>query len=330
MKILGIETSCDDTSVAVIENGSKVVAEATVRQTEIHEKFGGIVPEVASREHMSFLFPLLTKIMQKAKVSPSGLALLAVTVGPGLKGSLLVGVKTASTLSYLWNKKIVPVNHLEAHLYASLLGTQKKWRFPLLGLVASGGHTTLVLSPRKGRFRVLGETRDDAAGEAFDKIAKLLDLGYPGGPAIERFAAQAKGTPRAFLPRPMEGSDNFDFSFSGLKTAVKKALTEGRTRKEVACDAQAAIVDVLVGKLWRAYQEFQPRQLVLGGGVMANRLLRRKIEESFNGQVEVLIPEFKYSLDNAAMVAGAAYFLKDRATRWDNLKIQSDLSFAKL
>jgi len=329
MKILGIETSCDDTAVAVVENGRKTVAEAVVRQTEIHQQFGGVVPEVASREHLSFLFPLIEEVMQKAKAVPSDIGLLAATIGPGLKGSLLVGVQTASTLSYLWKKKVVPINHLQAHLFASLLDTDRKWHFPLLGLVVSGGHTSLALVKSYDDFKVLGETRDDAAGEALDKIAKLLGLGYPGGPIIDREAAKVKRKIRPFLPRPMIESRDFDFSFSGLKTAVKYILRR-KKKDEIIFDAQEAIVDVLVNKLAEAYQKFQPKQIIVGGGVIANSRLRTKILETLGDKTEVILPKPCHSLDNAAMVAGAAYFLRERAVEWYNLKVKSDLAFAKI
>ncbi len=324
--VLGIETSCDDTGVAIVENGRRVVFDQTIRQTELHKKFGGVVPEVASREHLISLFSLLQTVWPKTKLSPKKLDLVAVTVGPGLRGSLLVGLKTAQTLAWLWGKKIVPVNHLQAHLFASLLESKIRWRFPLLGMVVSGGHTSLVLVKAYDQFRLLGETRDDAAGEAFDKIAQLLNLGYPGGPVVEKMAAATKSQPKPFLPRPMSESPDLDFSFAGLKTAVKYALPK-YSRKILAKEAQEAITDSLVEKLVLAYQKFKPEQIVLGGGVMANRRLREKIQARLAGQARILLPALRYTLDNAAMIAGAAYFLRERATSWYNLEVKSDLPF---
>jgi N6-L-threonylcarbamoyladenine synthase len=329
LTILAVESSCDDTAVAIVKNGRQVLADLVMRQTEIHKKFGGIVPEVASREHLSFIFPLIKEALTKAKLTPKEIDLLAVTAGPGLRGSLLVGVKTIETLSYLWRKKVVPVNHLQAHLFAGLLNSGAAWQFPVLALVVSGGHTDLVLVKNYLNYKILGETRDDAAGEAFDKIAKLLNLPYPGGPAIERAAAKVKKEVQAFLPRPMIGSSDFDFSFAGLKTAVKAALSK-KSRAEIAVDAQNAIVEVLSSKLLRAYRRFKPKMVLLGGGVSANKLLRRSVQKLLGGKVSVIIPEFKYSVDNAAMVAAAAYFLKERACQWYNLSVESDLSFAKV
>ncbi len=350
MRILGIETSCDETAAAVVEDGVRILSNVVASSAELHQKTGGIIPEVAAREQVRCIIPVIeealkdTKILgyydtkKKKKKSPNILVsqypsidAIAVTIGPGLIGSLLVGVETAKTLAYVWQKPIVPVNHLQAHLYANWLERKhtkhKVPDFPAIGLVVSGGHTELVLMKGHGKFQWLGGTRDDAAGECFDKTARLLGLGYPGGPAIAASAAKfeirnshSEGISRSEqfeikLPRPMIHTKDFDFSFSGLKTAVinlTKKLKNQETEKrkaEIAAAVQQAIVDVLAEKTLRAAEKYQVKSILLAGGVAANKQLREQMREAIGDKrYEIRIPPPKLCTDNATYIAGYAYF----------------------
>lgn len=311
--ILGIETSCDETAVAVVADGHRILANLIASQIELHAQFGGVVPEVASRRHLETINPLLNRALREAGVSWSQIDGVAVTQGPGLLGSLLVGVMTAKALAFALGVPLLAVNHLEAHIYANFLVTPHL-SFPLLCLVVSGGHTDLFYLPRHGTYHLLGRTRDDAAGEAFDKVARVIGLGYPGGPAIER--AAAGGNPAAVpLPRAYLEEGSYDFSFSGLKTAVvnylARAEREGIEVKvaDLAASFQQAVVDVLVEKVMRAADALRPAGIMLAGGVAANRLLRETLlARAEPAGFRVHVPPPVLCTDNAAMVACAGYY----------------------
>jgi N6-L-threonylcarbamoyladenine synthase len=311
MLILGIESSCDETAVAVVEDGARVLSNEVASQVRLHERFGGVVPELASRAHLKIIAPLFRSALAKANCSLDQMDVIAVTVGPGLVGSLLVGISFAKALAYVKRKPLVPVHHLEGHIYANFL-TSSKLRFPFVALVASGGHTDLIECQGPLQYRTLGRTRDDAAGEAFDKVAKALNLGYPGGPAIE--CSAANGNPAAFgFPRPMLADSGLDFSFSGLKTAVLYCLEDIRKTQDpaertadIAASFQAAVAEVLAEKCRRAVQTTGVGSLALGGGVIANNSVREAIRNSAG--CEVFIPPAEYCLDNGAMTALAGHY----------------------
>lgn len=316
MRVLGIETSCDETSAAVVEDGRRILSNVVVSQEELHREFGGIFPEVASRQQVMAILPVVERSLERAGVNWSGLDGLAVTYGPGLAGSLLVGVNAAKGMALASGLPLLGVNHLEGHLYANWLTGQGDPALPAVGLIVSGGHTQLLLMEGHGRYRLLGQTLDDAAGEAFDKVARLLGLGFPGGPAIERAAGrgdpQAAPMPRAWL----EGS--YDFSFSGLKTAVLREVEErfgpdqpphGDGISDVAAGFQASVVDVLVEKTVQAALEFEVSEVLLTGGVAANRPLRAALAERLAKEdLRLRTPPLGLCTDNAAMIAAAGYF----------------------
>lgn len=317
MLILGIDTSCDDTSASVVED-RKILSNIVSSQIEFHKKYGGVVPEIASRKHMEWIWDVTEKALKEANKTLENIELIAVCHGPGLIGSLLVGVCFAKALSYASEKSLVGVNHLEGHIQAIFL--EKEYpEFPFLTLIVSGGHTSLYRVDDFGVYRELGRTRDDAAGEAYDKVAKMLGIGYPGGPAIERLARQ--GDPQKFkLPRPYL-SENFDFSFSGLKTAVKVLLKklgfqEGNVpeeiKKHISASFQASIIDVLIEKIKRAVKEEKLPRVVITGGVAANTELRNRAMSLKDEALEVYFPSKALCTDNAAMIAIAGYhkFLK--------------------
>ena len=314
MKILGIETSCDETGAAVVEDGRRVLSNVVASQVRVHARYGGIVPEVASRHHLEGLVPVVEAALKEARCCWSDLDAVAVTYGPGLSGSLLVGVNLAKALAFARSLPLVGVHHLEAHNYANWLddGGPAPRGFPVLALIVSGAHTDLVLMEEHGLYRRLGRTRDDAAGEAFDKVGRFLGLGYPGGPAIERAAASV-GRPSLRLPRAWLG-DAHDFSFSGLKTAVLRLARqqggEPLPVAEVAAAFQEAVVDVLVTKAVRAARREGVSQILLSGGVAANTALREALTR--RSPVPVLVPSPVLCTDNGAMVAGCAYFRLQR------------------
>ncbi len=322
MTILGIETSCDETAVAVVEKdrrGLRVRSSVITSQISTHRKFGGVVPEVAAREHVGAIVPLMNLALKEAETPLKRIDLIAVTRGPGLFSALSVGVETARTLSLATGIPLIGVNHIEGHLAANWLNRSAvDVRFPVLGLVVSGGHTELIEAERPGGWRLAGRTRDDAAGEAFDKVAKLLGLPYPGGPAIAKTAA--RGDPNRFpFPRPMENSVGFDFSFAGLKTSVLYFLKKRRWTNrppakalpDLCASFQQTVVDVLVAKTLRAVKKFQPKTVLLAGGVAANQELRRQLRQAIATkapQTAYLEPALQYCTDNAAMIAAAAAF----------------------
>ncbi len=306
--ILGIETSCDETAAAVVIGGHLVRSSIVSSQVDIHARFGGVVPEIASRAHVDLLTPVVAEALVEAGVDGPDLHAVAATVGPGLVGSLLVGVSSAKALALVWGIPFVAVNHLEAHLYAALV-EDPTLELPLVALLVSGGHTLLISMEGHGRYRLLGSTLDDAAGEAFDKVARYLGLGYPGGPAIDRVAMEGDPQSIAF-PRSML-TDGLDFSFSGLKTSVVNYVRKHPevATADVAASFQEAVVDVLVAKARRAAHQTGAKGLVLGGGVAANSLLRERflsacVEDGIHG----FLPSRSMCTDNAAMVAAAAWW----------------------
>ncbi len=309
MKVLGVETSCDETAAAVVADGREVLSEIVRSQVPLHAPFGGVVPEVAARAHLEVLPAAIDAVLRQARVDWPDLELLGVTRGPGLIGALLVGVNLVQGIGLARNLPVIGVSHLAAHVYAAFL-EDRVLVPPFLGLVVSGGHSDLVVMEDWGRFRVLGRTRDDAAGEAFDKVARLLELGYPGGLAVDQLATS--GNPRAFR-FPRATVPGYDFSFSGLKTAVRNQVRNLEPlspdlRADLAASFQEAIADALVDKLVRAIEQEGYGRVVLGGGVAGNTRLRALVRERLPAGCRLIIPPPARCADNAAMVAAAAFF----------------------
>lgn len=323
MKILAIETSCDETAAAIVKDGRRVISNVIASQIDLHAKTGGVVPEVAAREHVLKMLPVLDECLELAKCSWSDIDALAVTKGPGLVSSLIIGTETASVISYVKSLPLIPVQHISGHIYSNWLDHEEDIEFPLLVLTVSGGHNELILMRGHHDFEVLGETRDDAAGEAFDKVARLLGLGYPGGPIISKTANS--GDASAFkLPRIMLEKDSLDFSFSGLKTAVLSEVMKFNTNEagqgelsekvkaDLAASFQDAVVEVLVAKLRRAADKHDVREVHLAGGVSANLRLRELAEREFEGMKLRYPKSILYCTDNAAMIGSSAYFLAQK------------------
>ncbi|HAM80887.1 tRNA (adenosine(37)-N6)-threonylcarbamoyltransferase complex transferase subunit TsaD [Ornithinibacillus bavariensis] len=306
--ILGIETSCDETAVAIVKNGREIISNVVASQIESHKRFGGVVPEIASRHHVEQITLVLEEAFQESDLSFNDIDAIAVTEGPGLVGALLIGVNAAKALAFANNKPLVGVHHIAGHIYANRL--MEEFQFPLLALIVSGGHTELVLMKEHGSYEVIGETRDDAAGEAYDKVARMLNLPYPGGPHIDRLARE--GEISIDFPRAWLEEDSYDFSFSGLKSAVinkiHNANQKGITLKpeDIAASFQASVIDVLVTKTVKAAKQYQVKQVIVAGGVAANRGLRAELEARFSETgIPLLIPPLKLCTDNAAMIAAA-------------------------
>lgn len=329
--LLAIETSCDETGLAVMQREGeeiRVLSQALASQTDIHALTGGVVPEVAAREHTKVFRPLLQQVLREANVEVDG---IAVTVGPGLIPALAVGVTAAQTLAYAWNKPIIPVHHIEGHIYSALMPSPI---FPVLALIVSGGHTMLIEMKDHLQYKVLGETRDDAAGEAFDKVARLLGLPYPGGPALSELAGS--GDPKAFtFPRPMLNSGDLDFSFSGLKTAVLHALRDHPeiTKPNIAASFQQAVVDSLVKKTLQAYQKIQPNVVVLAGGVAANKLLRQDLQvaiEKLGGTLR--IAPLSLCGDNAVMIGQVGFiaYEQGRTKSWREIDAKARINIESM
>jgi len=329
MNVMGIETSCDETGVALYSTERGLIAHALHSQVDLHAVYGGVVPEIASRDHIRMLLPLIQQVLNEAAIERPDA--VAYTAGPGLIGALMVGGGTASGLSLAWDCPVVAVHHMEGHLLAPMLEDDPP-EFPFLALLVSGGHTMLVAVHALGDYRLLGTTLDDAVGEAFDKTAKLLDLGYPGGPALAALAEQ--GNDQAFVfPRPMLKKPGFDFSFSGLKTAVmlevRKAQAAGTLcRADVAASFQRAAVDTLVTRAIKAARSEGLERIVVAGGVGANKLLRRDIAARFDGTV--YYPRMEFCTDNGAMIAVAGALRLAEAGRADDIKVQARWSLADL
>lgn len=335
MKILGIETSCDETAAAVVEDGRQILSNVVASQIDIHRQFGGVVPEVAARSHIEQMLPVVQKALDDAKLDWNDIDGIAVTAGPGLLGSLLIGTLTAKTLAEVKNKPLYAIDHVEAHVYANFLDSRpglSQPDFPLLALIVSGGHSQFVLFTDHGKYEVLGQTKDDAAGEAFDKVAKLLDLGFPGGPAIAKAALQGNQTAYK-LPKAKLGTDSLDFSFSGLKTAVLRLAQElygqnqdtglknqelykipshqlavgltAQQKNDIAASFQKTIIDDLVDRAAIAVKKHNPKSVVIAGGVAANQKLREELQS----RIPLLLNYAPMNLctDNAAMIAALGY-----------------------
>ena len=306
--ILGIETSCDETAASVVKNGNQVLSSVVASQIESHKRFGGVVPEIASRHHVEQITLVVEEAIKKAAISWDELDGIAVTQGPGLVGALLVGINAAKALAFAHGLPLIPVHHIAGHIYANRLVADLT--FPLLALIVSGGHTELILMREHGNYEVIGETRDDAAGEAYDKVARTLNLPYPGGPQMDRLAQAGNDT--LHFPRAWLEPDSYDFSFSGLKSAVINTMHNAEQRGEtylpedVAASFQASVIDVLVEKTMRAAEAFQVKQLILAGGVAANKGLRAALETaSQKAGLPFVVPPLSLCTDNAAMIAAA-------------------------
>ena len=308
--ILGIESSCDETSVSIVKNGTEDISTVVLSQMDTHANYGGVVPEIASRMHVENITLVIQQCLEKANMSMNDITAIAVTYGPGLIGSLLVGVVAAQTLSYVYNKPLVPVHHIAGHIYANNL--TRKMEFPLLALVVSGGHTELVYMQDNYSFKKIGGTLDDAVGEAYDKVARVIGLPYPGGPLVDKLSYEGKDN--YDLPLPKD-DDSYDFSFSGLKSAVINLVHNEKQRgneinqADLACSFQNRVVQILSKKTLKALKEFNVKNLIVAGGVAANSGIRNNLEKlcSENG-VNLTVPELKYCTDNATMIASAGYY----------------------
>ncbi|MDD5084055.1 MAG: tRNA (adenosine(37)-N6)-threonylcarbamoyltransferase complex transferase subunit TsaD [Candidatus Moranbacteria bacterium] len=373
--ILAIETSCDETAVAIVSHSPKateVLSNIVSSQIALHAPFGGVVPDLAAREHAKNILPVLKEALASAHISKKDVTAIAIANGPGLIPALLIGTIAAKTLAYVWNKPLLGIHHIEGHIYANFISeksdnqhpiTKKAIEFPLLALVVSGGHTQLVLMRNHFDYEILGETQDDAAGEAFDKVAKMLGLPYPGGPIVAKRADAFRSTINSQqsakplrptdnatrFPRPMIHSKDYNFSFSGLKTSVLYTIKKhpGHAKdeqfmNEICYEFQEAVIETLVTKTRRAIEEFHPKTLVIAGGVSANTALRARLQhmvhENFP-QTTFITPEFAYSLDNAAMIAAAAAFRWERMSEeqrataqenWKTLLADSNLTLQDL
>lgn len=360
MRILGIETSCDETAASIIEGRGdkiKVLSNIISSQIEIHKKYGGVVPEVAAREHVLNILPVVNEALNKAGIkreeASKKIDAISVATGPGLVTSLIAGIETAKILSYAWNIPVISVNHIEGHIYANYIDSENI-KLPALILTVSGGHTQLVLMIDHGAFTTVGETRDDAAGEAFDKAAAMMKIGYPGGPNVAFQATKVKSPPpwrgkqkskvkSIVLPRPMINSKDYDFSFSGLKTAILYELQKDPTSPfnskglrgagknwkkripEYCAEFQQAVIDVLIKKTLKAAKDLKVKTVMLSGGVSANKELRDQMEKAVedSGGIQFTMPDLKYTTDNAAMIAAAGYYkARDKKfTPWKKLKV---------
>jgi len=365
MYILGIESSCDETAASVIaiskNKNISVLSNVISSQIEIHRKYYGVVPEVAAREHVLNVIPVVNEALEKAGIAPADLSAIAVTAGPGLVTSLIIGGETARVLACAWKKPLIAVNHIEGHICANFVGAKNKVEFPALVLTVSGGHTNLVLMTDYLHYEIVGETLDDAAGEAYDKGAKMMDLGYPGGPIVAQYAAEylqqkdsrfpirsgmtsggsgmtKKGSEmteeKITLPRPMLNSANLNFSFSGLKTALLYQLKKDKNWKkkipQYCYEYQQAILDVLIGKAIKAAKKYNVKTIMLAGGVSANMELRRQMEIEIIKKLPTVafnFPSMAYTTDNATMIAVAGYFkyLKKDFVAWDDFKVDCNI-----
>jgi N6-L-threonylcarbamoyladenine synthase len=344
--ILGIESSCDETAAAIIETDKdnkqiRVLSNIISSQIKIHQKYGGVIPEVAAREHVINILPTIETAISKAGIKKEGISAISVTSGPGLITSLISGVETAKSLSITWAKPLISVNHIEAHIYANFINDLANISYPAVILTVSGGHTTLLKMNKSKKIEILGETRDDAAGEAYDKGAKMLGLGYPGGPIISKYAKEyeknienKKKHLSIKLPRPMINSNNCDFSFSGLKTALLYEIKKDKNwKKNIPAYAycyQNAIIDTLVAKTIYAAKLSKAKTVMLSGGVSANKELRNKLNnklrKEFSNNIEFVCPKLPYTTDNAAMVAAAGCFKYKNKQFIDYKKLKADPS----
>lgn len=310
INILAIESSCDETSVSIIRNGKEEITTVVLSQIDIHKKYGGVVPEIASRNHIKNITIILETVLKNAKMTMDDIDCFAVTYGPGLIGSLLIGLQAAKTLAFIYNKPLIPVHHIAGHIYANALETD--FKFPLITLVVSGGHTDLIYMDDHYSFKKIGSTLDDAVGEAYDKVARVIGLGYPGGPEIDKLAQEGKD--KYDLPLPLN-DDSYNFSFSGIKSAVINLIHNEKQRgneinkENLATSFQNRVVEILTKKTMKLVEEYNVKQLLISGGVAANKGLRNRfIELCEEKGIELSIPKIKYCTDNAAMIGVAAYY----------------------
>jgi N6-L-threonylcarbamoyladenine synthase len=314
MIILGVETSCDETSVAVVKDGKQILSNIVFSQIDIHQKYGGVVPEIASRHHIEKIIYVFDQAIKESQITLSEIDAIAVTVNPGLVGSLLVGYSAASALALAFHKELIEVDHIHGHIYANYL--EGDFKFPLLALVVSGGHTQLILMKEHMDFEIIGETLDDAVGEAYDKVARVLGIGYPGGPIIDQLAKIGKPTYK--LPIAWLDKDSYNFSFSGLKSAVTNLVNTQQMKhipinhEDLAASFQESVITVLVEKTMKAIHEYNIKQVVIAGGVAANSALRETMQQRISqlNDVKLTVPSLKYCTDNAAMIAVGGYFYK--------------------
>lgn len=329
MKILAIESSCDETSMSIIEDGTKDLGTVILSQIDIHKLYGGVVPEIASRAHVENITIVLEETLKKSNLTIDDIDAIAVTQGPGLIGSLLVGVIAAKTLSYIYNKPLIPVHHIAGHIYANNL--VKRMEFPLIALVVSGGHTELIYMKEDYSFEKIGGTLDDAVGECYDKVARVLNLPYPGGPRIDKLAEEGNDT--YSLPKPLD-DESYNFSFSGIKSAViNLAHNESQKgndirEKDLACSFQNRVVDVITRKTIQAIEEYNVKNLILAGGVAANSGIRNSLEEACkNKNINFTMPPLIYCTDNAAMIGAAAYYANEKGIKADlNLNAKANIN----
>lgn len=321
MYILGIESSCDESAASVLKaSGQKteILSNVISSQIDIHAQYGGVIPEIAAREHVLNILPTIETALKQAKIQAKDLKAIAVTQGPGLLSSLIAGVETAKSLSIIWNRPLIPVHHIIGHIYANFISTEKQAKFPLLALVVSGGHSNIIYMSDHYKFKIIGETKDDAAGEAYDKAAKMMGLSYPGGPIIAKYADEFRFSGKTCnieLPRPMLNSPDFNFSFSGLKTALLYKLQKDKKWKERIseyCFAfEEAVIDTLSHKIIKAARKYPVKSILLAGGVAANHALRAKLMTEISEKLpetKLYLPNLSYTTDNAAMIASAGYF----------------------
>lgn len=308
--VLAFESSCDETSVSIIKNGYDELSTVVLSQMDIHANYGGVVPEIASRNHVENITLVIEEALTKAKLSMDDIDAIAVTYGPGLIGSLLIGLQAAKTLAFIYNKPLVPVHHIAGHIYANNL--TKSMEFPLLALVVSGGHTEIVYMKEDYSFKKIGGTLDDAVGEAYDKVARVLDLNYPGGPLVDALAH--KGEDTYDLPLPLD-DNSYNFSFSGLKSAVinlvhnEKQRGNEIIRENLACSFQNRVIEIITKKTMKALKEYKVKNLIVAGGVSANRGLRERLGVlCSDNEINLTVPQLKYCTDNAAMIGAAGYF----------------------
>ncbi|MDE6583967.1 MAG: tRNA (adenosine(37)-N6)-threonylcarbamoyltransferase complex transferase subunit TsaD [Anaeroplasmataceae bacterium] len=324
MLVLGVESSCDETSVAVVRDGKEVLSNVINSQIDIHKKFGGVVPEIASRHHVYQVSMIFEEALERAQVKPEDIDLVAVTMGPGLIGSLLVGVNAAKTFALMYHKPIIGVHHLAGHIYANAI--EHEMHFPAVALLVSGGNTELIYMKDHFDFEIIGETLDDAVGEAYDKVARVVGLPYPGGPAVDRLAFSGKETYN--LPRVYLEDGSYNFSFSGLKSAVINLVHNAEQRKEsivpedLCASFQAAVTEVLVAKTFRLAKERKVKQIIVAGGVSANKGLKERFSKE-NPGFEICIPSIKYCTDNAAMIAVAGYYQFQKFKKTDDLSLNA-------